>query len=235
VGPHPHGWWILLHIILFVFWLGGDMGVFYSSRFVLNPALTPAARATALKIMSGLDLGPKVCVILFLPSGLTLTSLDAHGATLFGVALFPWWLTTLAWLGAFGWLWLMWTDHHAPGKHPRVRRADWSIRIAIITAVAATGLYALVADRPFGVDTNPKWLGGKLLLYALAIAAGLGIRLTLRPFGPAFGALMTTGSTPTIESTLRRSVDGCLPYVWTIWASVLGASALGVLKPFAHL
>ena len=74
------GWWILLHIVLFVFWLGGDLGVFYSSRFVLKPDLTPAARATALKIMGGLDLGPKICLVLFLPSGLTLMALDPHGA-----------------------------------------------------------------------------------------------------------------------------------------------------------
>src|SRR5690606_33420837 len=72
MGPHPHGWWIVLHIVLFVFWLGGDLGVFYSSRYVIDPALDPQARSTALRIMSGLDLAPKVCLVLFLPSGVTL-------------------------------------------------------------------------------------------------------------------------------------------------------------------
>ena len=43
------------------------------------------------------------------------------------------------------------------------------------------------------MQTNPKWLGLKIMLYATAIAAGLGIRLTLRPFGAAFGTLMTKG------------------------------------------
>jgi hypothetical protein len=235
VGPHPHGWWIVLHLVLFVFWLGGDLGVFYSSRSVLNPALTPAARATALKIMSGLDLGPKICLVLFLPSGVTLMALEPHGAELFGVRLFPLWSVLLVW--AFTALWLVLTvaDHRTHGRFPRVRQADWAIRIALVTAIAGAAGHTLLADRPFGVDTNPRWLGAKLLLYALALAAGLGIRLKLRAFGPAFGTLVTTGSTPEVERTLRGSVDGCLPYVWVIWGSVLAAAVSGVLKPGALL
>nr|BFE70308.1 hypothetical protein GCM10020092_036090 [Actinoplanes digitatis] len=109
---------LYLHIVLMVFWLGGDLGVFYSSRYVIDPALAPAARLTALKIMSGLDLGPKICLILFLPSGLTLISLDPHGGYAFGMKLLPWWLLVAAWLGALVWLWLMYTDHHEPGLAP---------------------------------------------------------------------------------------------------------------------
>jgi hypothetical protein len=226
---------LYLHIVLMVFWLGGDLGVFYSSRFVIDPALTPAARLTALKIMSGLDLGPKICLILFLPSGLTLISLDPHGGHVAGLKILPWWLLVPVWIGALVWLWLMYTDHHAPGKHPLVRRVDWLIRIAVIAGMAGAGVYTLIANAPFGVDTNPRWLGAKVLCYSLAIAAGLGIRRTLRPFGAAFGAVMAGSAGPDTEGTLRRSVDGCLPYVWTIWTCVLAAGLLGVAKPFAHL
>ncbi|MEV0590704.1 hypothetical protein [Nonomuraea cavernae] len=235
MGAHPHGWWIVLHLVLFVFWLGGDLGVYYSSRFVLRPELTPQARAAALGVMSGLDLGPKICLVLFLPSGVTLMALDPHGATFLGVALFPLWSVLLVWVFALGWLALTVADHRTHGRFPLVRKADWTIRIALIAAIAVSAGYTLLAAEPFGVQTNPRWLGGKLALYTLAIAAGLGIRLTLRPFGPAFGTLMASGSTPEVERTLRRSVDGCLPYVWMIWGSVLAAAVLGVLKPGAIL
>ncbi|WP_063066104.1 hypothetical protein [Nocardia violaceofusca] len=235
MGPHPHGWWILLHLVLFVFWLGGDLGVFYSSRFVIDPERTPTARATALAIMSGLDLGPKICLILFLPSGITLMALDPHGATLFGIALFPWWFVVLVWLFAAGWLALAITAHRTHGRIVVVHRADLTIRIAVIAAAAVAGVYTLAAEDPFGVTTDPRWLGGKILLYTAAVAAGLGIRMTLRPFGPAFGRLQSEGSSPGFESVLRRSVNGCLPYVWVIWGSVLGAAALGVFKPGANL
>ncbi|MBB2944390.1 hypothetical protein FB565_004119 [Actinoplanes lutulentus] len=226
---------LYLHIVLMVFWLGGDLGVFYSSRFVINPDLTPAARLTALKIMLGLDLGPKICLILFLPSGLTLISLDEHGGSLWGIKLLPWWLLVPLWIFAFVWIWLMWTDHHEPGKHPVVRRVDYAIRLAVIAGMFGAGLFTLMVSEPFGVTTNPKWLGGKVLLYAIAIAAGLGIRQTLKAFGPAFGAVMAGTADAATETALKRSVNGCLPYVWTIWGSVLLAGLLGVAKPLANL
>ncbi|GAB4586534.1 hypothetical protein [Nocardia sp. IFM 10818] len=235
MGAHPNGWWILLHLLLFVFWLGGDLGVYYSSRFVIDPERTPAARATALAIMSGLDLGPKICLVLFLPSGLTLMALEPHGASLFGIGLFPGWFVVAVWLFAAVWLALTVIQHRTHGRIAGVHRADLAIRIAVVAGLAVSGCYALIAAEPFGVTTNPRWLGGKILLYGAAITAGLGIRMTLRPFGPAFGALVATGSTERVERTLRGSVDGCLPYVWTIWASVLAAAALGVLKPGAQL
>ncbi|WP_165958822.1 hypothetical protein [Actinomadura sp. KC345] len=46
---------------------------------------------------------------------------------------------------------------------------------------------------------------------------------------------MGGGSTPEVERALKRSVDGCLPYVFGIWAAVLSAGALGILKPGADL
>ncbi|OLT37883.1 hypothetical protein BJF79_28715 [Actinomadura sp. CNU-125] len=235
MGAHAHGWWILLHLVLFVFWLGGDLGVFYSSRYVLRPDLAPAARATALNVMSGLDLGPKICLVLFLPSGVTLMALEPHGAELFGAPAFGWWRVLLVWLFAAAWLAATIADHRTHGRFPWVRRADWTVRVGLIAALAATAAYTLLADRPFGVTTDPRWLGGKVALYTAAIACGLGIRLTLRPFGPAFAALMGGGATAATERTLRRAVDGCLPYVFGIWASVLAAAALGVLKPGADL
>ncbi|GAA3613331.1 hypothetical protein GCM10022419_118080 [Nonomuraea rosea] len=235
MGAHAHGWWIVLHLVLFVFWLGGDLGVFYSSRYVLDPASGPQARTVALRIMSGLDLAPKICLVLFLPSGVTLMALEPHGAELFGVRLFPFWSVLLVWAFALGWLALTVADHRTHGRFPLVRRADWAIRLTLVTVIACSAAYTLVADRPFGVETNPRWLGAKLALYALAIAAGLGIRLRLRAFGPAFAALGASGSTPEVERTLRGSVNGCLPYVWAIWGSVLAAAVLGVLKPGATL
>ncbi|WP_282780454.1 MULTISPECIES: hypothetical protein [unclassified Nocardia] len=235
MGAHPNGWWILLHLVLFVFWLGGDLGVYYSSRFVIDPRLTPAARSSALAIMSGLDLGPKICLVLFLPSGVTLMALEPHGASLFGIDFFPWWFVVAVWLFAAVWLTLAVIAHRTHGRLAGIHRADLAIRVAVIAGALASGGYALVAAEPFGVTTDPRWLGGKILLYGLAIAAGLGIRMTLRPFGPAFATLMSEGSSEPVERTLRRSVDGCLPYVWTIWGSVLAAAALGVLKPGADL
>ncbi|BCJ40792.1 hypothetical protein GCM10010168_91840 [Actinoplanes ianthinogenes] len=58
----------------------------------------------------------------------------------------------------------------------------------------------------------------------------------------AFSAQLTAasdanalGSGDPAETTLKSSVNGCLPYVWAIWISVLLAGLLGVAKPMANL
>ncbi|OPC79658.1 hypothetical protein B4N89_00695 [Embleya scabrispora] len=230
MGSHEHGWWILLHVVLFVFWLGGDLGVFWSSRYVLRSELTPAARHTALQIMLGLDLAPRVCLVLFLPSGVTLMALEPHGADVF-----TWWNVTLVWLFALLWLALTVHEHVRHGSRPLVPRVDRWIRFAVVGAMFAAGLYTVAAHEPFGVTTDPRWLGAKVMLYATAIACGLGIRMRLRPFGPAFAELMSKGSNIDVERRLERSIEGCLPFVFGIWISILAAAALGILKPGAHL
>ena len=49
-----HGLARYAHILLFVYWLGGDAGVFYSASFVTNPKLTRDQRLTAFKIFVNL-------------------------------------------------------------------------------------------------------------------------------------------------------------------------------------
>ena len=54
-----HGLVKYLHILLFVYWLGGDAGVFYSSKLVTNTSLSREARLTAFKIFINLDMLPR--------------------------------------------------------------------------------------------------------------------------------------------------------------------------------
>ena len=75
---------IFLHVLLLVYWLGGDLGTFYSSRYIVKPDLSVEARSTALKIMSFCDVFPRICLVLFLPSGITLIGLHPLGQEQFG-------------------------------------------------------------------------------------------------------------------------------------------------------
>lgn len=227
-GFTSHSFALLLHILLLTYWLGTDLGVFYSSRFVTDPTVRPEARAVAAKVMHAVDMGPRICLVLILPSGVTLMALDDLGRDIFGG-----WPLIVIWLAAFCWLALVVLDYRRqPARYADlVHNIDLVVRIVLAAGLLGTALYTVLATEPFGVTSNPKWLAGKVAAYALCIVGGLMIRVKLKPFGPAFQRLMTSGSTPEVEADIRGSVRGCLPFVYLIWIMVLVAAFLGVVKP----
>ena len=62
----------LLHVVGFAYWLGMDLGVFYSSYFVANDRLSSDVRAATAKILFALDQGPRICMTMMLPLGIHL-------------------------------------------------------------------------------------------------------------------------------------------------------------------
>jgi hypothetical protein len=220
---------IILHIVLFVYWLGGDLGVFYSSRFVLRPDLSPETRAIAAKIMMGCDMAPRFSLILFGASGVTLMYYGPMGDESF----LNGWLVLLAWVATLVWVFMSLQEALQAGKksHHFFHTSDLVIRYIASALLVVMGVYTIVATDPFGVETNPKWLGLKVLFYGLSIFCGIMIRRALRPFGPAFGQLMKTGSTPEIEDGVAGSVKRSEPWVFAIWFFVIAAAVLGVIKP----
>lgn len=228
-GFHGESFALLLHIVLFAYWLGGDVGVFYASRYILKSDLGPEARAISTKIMHGVDIAPRVSLVLFLPSGITLMSLGPLGDDFFVHG----WLLVLVWVAGLAWLTVSLIDYRG-GDTTLARfsqRADLVVRYALSAALVAVGIYTMAASEPFGVDTNPKWLGAKVTAYGLCIFSGVMIRRQLLPFGPAFGKLVTSGSTPEVERAILGSIKRCEPWVYSIWTLVLLAAALGVIKP----
>lgn len=222
--------WLLIHVLLLVYWLGADLGVYYSTRYVLQRDLDIKARATALKIMDAVDLSPRVCLVLIFPSGVTLMAADPKGVSWLSAP-----LVVAVWIFGLAWLYLVVKQYKTHGKSGLLTKVDYGIRYTMIAGLLIAGIYTLVASDPFGVTTNPKWLAGKVILYAIAIAGGLGIRFAIKPFGPAFTKLMAEGSTPEVETVLTRSMAQALPYVYLIWGAVVCAAALGIWKPGAHL
>lgn len=218
--PLVHNLLLVLHILLLVYWLGGDLGVFYTSRFVTRPELPPATRAVIVRIFLFIDMAPRVCLIAMLPVGFTLAAAGFH-------AELPGWVLIALWLFAAAWLWLAITVFRLEGsaRGHQLARIDWWVRIAVVIGLLATAIAGFLGHGPITADW---WLSLKVLLFAGAICCGLMIRHVLKPFGPAFGALMQEGSTPQTEDTLNRTLARARPYVLVIWAILVINSWLGV-------
>ncbi len=56
-----HGLWVYVHILLFVYWLGGDLGVFILARAARRAELSFAERAYSLRMALVIDVTPRVC------------------------------------------------------------------------------------------------------------------------------------------------------------------------------
>jgi hypothetical protein len=214
---------ILLHILLFVYWLGADLGVFYSVKYVVDPSLSLETPRTVMKVLHFIDLFPRMTLVLMLPIGATL-------ALAGGYATLPpgWTAPALAvlWIAGLAWFFLVVTLYGRAS--PGLLRLDYGIRYTMIAGLLLLGIASLAGYGPVapGID----WLPVKLIIYALIVALGLGIRAAFKPFAVAFGQLVTQGSTPEIESAMRLAHARVRPVVLALWAALVIEAFLGISK-----
>ena len=64
-----HDFLLILHLLLFCYWLGGDIGVFYASGLAADSSLGLEGRMTAARIMLTLDIVPRLCGAVMLTVG----------------------------------------------------------------------------------------------------------------------------------------------------------------------
>ena len=216
-----HATALVAHLLLFVYWLGGDLGVFYSSRFVVDTGRSREARLTAAKIMLDLDLVPRICLSLMLTVGGLLNEF-------YGIPHPAWQLVGLILLGPF-WLGMVLFLHLREGSAAahRVQRLDFAFRWFMIAALVASFSYSLATGR---LDAYP-WIAAKLLIFAFLIFCGLMIRVRMPPFAAGLRALAADQATPDTDRRMRESLARMRPWVLAIWAGVLASAVLGVVKP----
>jgi hypothetical protein len=216
-----HGLARFLHLLLFVYWLGGDAGVFYSSSFVVNPKLSRDARMTAAKIFLDLDMLPRYCMALMLTVGGIL-------AEVIGITHPTWEMVAIVLLGPV-WLALVVLVHAKEGSAAgqTLKRVDMWFRWIVIASILASVAHSHWTGRLAGLE----WFSAKLLIFAFLIFCGLMIRRLLPPFIQGFRTLATTGPTPESDRLMIDGLARCRPWVLAIWAGILLSAWLGIVKP----
>jgi hypothetical protein len=216
-----HGLARFLHLLLFVYWLGGDAGVYYSSSFVVDPTRSRDARLMAAKIFVDLDMLPRYCMALMLTSGGVL-------AETMGIGHPPWEMAAIVLLGPV-WLALVVLVHARSGTDAgrRLARVDVVFRWLVIGSLVASVVHSHWIDR---LD-RLEWLSAKLLIFALLIFSGLMIRRHLPAYAAGFRTLATTGPTAESDALMKQGLTRSRPWVLAIWAGVVASALLGILKP----
>lgn len=215
--------WLFLHILLFVYWLGGDLGVFVLARAARRADLGFAERAFALRTATLIDFTPRICFALMFPVGL-------HVVAAGGFATVPAWALALAWAVAAGWIGLLLALARSEGSERAVRldAAHRLLQGVLAVVIGGLGVASLLGAGPF----PEGWLALKVLLFGLIFLLGIGIDRQFRPIVPAFGRLAREGSTPEVETVIGRAIDAAIRYVLALYALLVIIAFLGVVKPF---
>lgn len=209
----------LLHVLVLVYWLGGDLGAFYGSTFMIDPKRTVVERRMALKILNNIDMAPRTMLILALPTGLALAWIKG-------------WLTVssyvplLVGIASLGWLALAWAVHLNHGGGAGLKKLDIAIRWVVLLALYGFGLAGLFK----GVDL-PLFIALKMLVLATCISLGLLVRKQIAPLFTAFREMVATGPTPATDAAIIAANGNARVSVLTLWALLLIAAWLGIATP----
>jgi hypothetical protein len=215
--------WTFLHILLFVYWLGADLGVFIAAQAAKRGTLTYPQRSIALQLALKVDIAPRLSFALMFPCGLELAAarglLEPAG-----------WQRALAWLVAAAWVSFVVGMMRFEGRPAAAfcKHANEILHFVLFVAFALLGLASVAGYGPF----PPGWLGWKVLLFAMIFFCGIMIDRRFAPMAPAFAQLATTGSTPALERTITRAVDEAVHWVLALYALVVVIAFLGTARPF---
>ena len=214
--------WQYAHILLFVYWLGADLGVFVASRYVARADLPLDERLRFLQLLLTVDMGPRTALILMIPVGFTL-------ATTLGLAPFANdWLPAI-WLLSAGWLALAWYLFRA-GRDPRAARwarVDQALRVAVIAAFLGTGLATFATGGPLGTG----WLAGKFVLFAAVVLLGLLLRRVIRDWVAGFAQLRVESTRDAGNALIHAAHRRAARMAMLLWLCVATIAFLGVVKP----
>ena len=222
-----YDWLVIFHLLLFVYWLGGDMGVFYSSGMAIDPELTNAQRVTASKIMIDLDFVPRICMTLMLTVGGLLAWLGD-----FGIEHPLWQKVGFIALGP-GWLAMVVYLHYAHGTELSkiVTKIDFWFRWALVIYLVIATVVSFYIGR---LDTAP-WVGAKLIIFAGLVFCGLMIRVYIPGYIQGIVTLRQQVDQPSMSDemneTMDKSLAKCRPFVLAIWVGLFVECWLGVVKP----
>lgn len=219
-----YGVLLLLHLLLFVYWLGADLAVLYSAGYAADPALSLETRQVISQIMAFVDLFPRMSVPLIGAVGASLAALngDLRAGPVVVVLV---WVVAVVWVGVNFYLYLNRSDQ---ARIAVWRTFDFIWRSAVALGVFVAGLVALLGA---GVTDN-RSLAAKLLVFAAAICLSLVLRRVFLPFRPALRRLVDGSGGPADVAIMQQTLGRARPVVLGIWALTVVAAAIGLWQPF---
>lgn len=216
-----HDLFLILHLLLFCYWLGGDIGVFYSSGLAADPKYSLEARMMAAKIMLAVDLVPRLCSAVMLTVGGVLNEFV-------GVEHPAWQMAGIILLAPV-WLALELILHFKQGTPlgKAMQKFDNPFKWVIVVACIVSGGWSLASGR---LDEAP-WVGYKILVFAAIVFCSLMINKTIGPYIVGIERIAAGVINDEENAAMARSLRQCKWAVLGIWAGLVIEAVLGVVQP----
>lgn len=214
---------LFFHILLFVVWLGADLGVFILGQNFRKRDYPMETRLTILRILVITDMWPRTAWALMVPTTLTLLYMGNWWAMPVGLVWASWAV------GGF-WLWLVWSaflNDQTP-KAAKLRKVEFWLKIVLTVFYLWLGLQSLATDAPL----SPNWLASKALLFGTIFAFAIMIDVAFKPLGPALGALIQQGSNDAREAKVLKIMNRTRFWVVSLYFLLLITGYLGTSKLF---
>ena len=221
----------IVHVLLFLAWLGVDTAVFYTSFRLRRPNLSAETRLELTHVLVFLDRSPRMASLLMAPIGISLAFSGHLGLS----GLSDGELNAIFWPLVALMLFMSWAlvrfEHETnAGRTDTAFVKTYKllltlIKIALFGGFISTGILSLV-----GVDGlwNTHYIAWKAIVFGLITLAGQWIEWGFRDFAGAFGDLIANGETPERLARLNTAVKGAYPPVLTLYGLVLAAAIIGI-------
>ncbi|MBC6402800.1 MAG: hypothetical protein GDA39_10040 [Hyphomonadaceae bacterium] len=220
----PYELLVFFHILLFVFWLGADLGVaICGAQFRNSRDYSVQERMTILKLLVMIDMGPRSAWALMIAGTVSLLAVGGYWAI-------PVWGVALAWAISLFWLWLVWQIHGA-GQTPEaagLKKMEMVLKWALAAFYLGLGTWSLAMDAPL----QPDWLAAKSVIFGLIFAAAIMIDLMFRPVGPLLMTLLSEGSSAATETRLLHTMNRSRFWVRVTYILLVAVAFLGTTQPF---
>jgi hypothetical protein len=216
-----HALWAYLHILLLVYWLGADVGLWLAMAMVKDPKLSFETRATLIRLAFYIDLFPRVTFALILPVGMHL----ARNLDLYPISDG---LLTAGWIAGLLWAALHVTVILRKGTPlaKQLTQLNKGYEAAMGLLFVGIGTISLAADGPI----DAPWFALKLLLFGLIFWVILGIDTVFQPFTTIL-RMGPHGSTPAQEAIVTEMTNRTMAWAGLLYLLIAAVAFLGRVKP----
>jgi len=210
------------HVLLFVYWLGGDLGVFTLALALKNPKYSVEQRILLMRLSLRIDMIPRACMATIAPVGLWL-------AGRLELIVYPAWLAMLLWLVAAVWIAaeVIAFVYHKRRIALKMYMITGVIFVAAFFGYGGYGLTSMINGEPIA----GLWLALKVFLFGMIFLVSILMAVFYAPLEAIFEQMKNEGSSPELEARVVKQVNRGAFFTIVLFLLLATMGYLGLAKP----